>query len=179
VTDEAVDGVLQDHTDDVAEVAVADRFDALVSVISDLASRVDATQRRLDAMHLVLISRTQSADVVPSSGAIPKRPAGGNGQGCVLHLQDLHTDARAVHQANRMVDALESSIQGNNSVRALRRRWSIFIWLHPLYDGGRIFVMVDTTRIAEERRLALIARSSDGGHPLEAGLSTVPGAHTY
>jgi hypothetical protein len=77
VADEAEGVVLPDHTYDVAEVAMADRFDALVSVISDLASRVDATQRRLDAMHLVpisTISPTQSADVVPGSGAIPKRP---------------------------------------------------------------------------------------------------------
>jgi hypothetical protein len=61
VSDEAVGGVLLDHTD-VAEGAVADissdRCDTLVSVISDLASRVDATQRRLDNMHLVPISPT-------------------------------------------------------------------------------------------------------------------------
>jgi hypothetical protein len=97
----------------------------LVSVISDLASRVYATQRHLDTMHLVpisSISATQSVNVVPGSVTIPKRPAGGYGQGCVPHLQDLRADA--VDQANRMVDALESSIQGNNSVRALRRGWS-------------------------------------------------------
>jgi hypothetical protein len=69
VTDKTVGGGLLDHTDDFTEVAVADRFDALVSIISELASRVDDTQRCLDAMHLVPISpisSRQSADVVPS-----------------------------------------------------------------------------------------------------------------
>jgi hypothetical protein len=62
--------------------------------------------------------------MVPNSGSIPKDPAVVTGQGCVPHLQDLHAEARANDQANWMVDALESSIRGNNSVRALCRRWS-------------------------------------------------------
>jgi hypothetical protein len=44
IADEAEGGVLPDHTDGVAEAVVADRFDALVSVISDLAAWVDNTQ---------------------------------------------------------------------------------------------------------------------------------------
>jgi hypothetical protein len=37
--------------------------------------------------------------------------------------QDLRADARAVAQANSMVDSIETAIQGNG-VRALRRGWS-------------------------------------------------------
>jgi hypothetical protein len=64
-------------------------------------------------MHLVPIlpiSLIKNANVAPGSDAIPKCPAGGNGQGCVPLSQDLCVDVRAVDQANRMVDALESSI---------------------------------------------------------------------
>jgi hypothetical protein len=93
VSDKAMGGVLPDHTD-VAEGAVADissdRFDTLVSVISDLASRVDATQRRLDNMHLVPISPTQSADAMPSAGAIPKRPS------LLIWLHSLHDGGQII-----------------------------------------------------------------------------------
>jgi hypothetical protein len=43
--------------------------------------------------------------------------------GDLPHLQDLRADARAVAQANSMVDSMETAIQGN-IVRALRRGWS-------------------------------------------------------
>jgi hypothetical protein len=43
--------------------------------------------------------------------------------GDLPHLQDLRADARAVAQANSMVDFMETAIQGNG-VRALRRGWS-------------------------------------------------------
>jgi hypothetical protein len=68
----------------------------------------------------------------PSSGAVPKRPACASGHGCAAtagvhsnlpHLQDLRADARAVAQANSMVDSLETVIQGNG-VQALQRGWS-------------------------------------------------------
>jgi hypothetical protein len=41
-----------------------DRFDNLLSVVSDFASRVDATQRRLDALHLMASPPIQSARTV-------------------------------------------------------------------------------------------------------------------
>jgi hypothetical protein len=113
-----------------------DHFDTLLSVVSDFASRVDATQRRLDALHLTAPlaqpSDTGAVTPAPSSGAVPKRPACASGHSCAAsadvhgslpHLQDLRADARAVAQANNMVDCLETTIQGN-SVRALRRGWS-------------------------------------------------------
>jgi hypothetical protein len=68
----------------------------------------------------------------PSSGAISKRPACASGHSCAAsadipgslpNLQDLRADARAVAQANIMVDSMDTTIQGNN-VRALRRGWS-------------------------------------------------------
>jgi hypothetical protein len=131
VMPEAAEGGVQLNHTDAAEIAVTDispdRFDALVSVISDLASRVDATQRRLDALQIVPQSalHTQSSDAMSSSGAIPKRPTSMGGQGCsVPHLQELRSDVRAVEQANRMVDAMESSVPGNHSVRPLRRGWA-------------------------------------------------------
>jgi hypothetical protein len=97
-----------------------DRFDTLLSVVSDLASRVEATQRRLDALHLTASSPPQSAITgavapSPSSGAVPKRPTCASGYGCAAsagiqgdlpHLQDLRADARAVAQANSMVDSM-------------------------------------------------------------------------
>jgi hypothetical protein len=114
-----------------------ERFDTLLSVVSDLVSRVDATQRRLDALHLTVSPPAQSADTgavapSPSSRAVPKRSACASGYGCAAsagmhgdlpHLQDLRADARAVAQANSMVDSMETTIQGNG-VRALRRGWS-------------------------------------------------------
>jgi hypothetical protein len=89
-----------------------ERFDTLLSVVSDLASRLDATQQRLDALHLAA-PLAQSTDMgamtpSPSSGAVPKRPACASGHGCAAsadvhgnlpHLQDLRADARAVAQA--------------------------------------------------------------------------------
>jgi hypothetical protein len=64
----------------------SDHFDTLLSVVSDLASRVDATQLRLDALHLTapLAQTTDTGAVIPppSSGAIPKRPACASGHSC-------------------------------------------------------------------------------------------------
>jgi hypothetical protein len=114
-----------------------DRFDTLLSVVSDLASRVDATQRRLDALHLTASSPPQSASAgavapSPSSGAVPKCPACASGYGCAAsagvhgnmpHLQNLRADTRAMAQANSMVDSMETAIPGNDA-RALRQGWS-------------------------------------------------------
>jgi hypothetical protein len=51
---------------ELPEVAVGNNNDisndTLLSVVSDLASRVDATQRRIDALHLTASPLTQSAD---------------------------------------------------------------------------------------------------------------------
>jgi hypothetical protein len=116
-----------------------DRFDTLLSVVSDLASRVDATQRRLDNLQLS-VPLPQATDTgalmpSPSSGAISKRPACTSGyscaasadsQGSVPSLQDLRADPRAVAQATSMVDSMDTAIQGinNSNIRALRRGWS-------------------------------------------------------
>jgi hypothetical protein len=113
-----------------------DCFDTLLSVVSDLVSGVDATQQRLDALHLTApLAQTTDTVVVsppPNSGAISKRPACASGHSCAAsvdvpgslpHLQDLRADARAVAQANSMVDSMDTTIPGN-SVRALRRGWA-------------------------------------------------------
>jgi hypothetical protein len=112
----------------------SDRFDTLLSVVSDLASRVEATQRRLDTLQLAPLAQVTDTVTVmppPSSGAIPKRSTCAPDHGCAAsadmhslpHLQDLRADAGAVAQANSMVDSMDMTIQGN-SVRALRRGWS-------------------------------------------------------
>jgi hypothetical protein len=88
---------------DFPEVAVGnnndisnDRFDTLLSVVSDLASRVDATQHHLDALHLTASPPAQSADTgavasLPSSGAVPKHSACASGYGCAASA-GIHGD---------------------------------------------------------------------------------------
>jgi hypothetical protein len=63
----------------------SDPFDTLLSVVSDLASQVDATQRRLDTLLSILLAQATDTGAVmppPSSGAISKHPECAPGHSC-------------------------------------------------------------------------------------------------
>jgi hypothetical protein len=124
-----------------------EKIDALVNVVSDLVSRVDATQRQPDSLQLAAatdVSTDQaSADLsrYRSQGAIPKWPAEGAPTSCssdqlaamfvvdnqIPSLVEMRANSNAVRQATQLVDSMDSGPAGttsSNSLKTLRRGWS-------------------------------------------------------
>jgi hypothetical protein len=133
--------VTEESTPEVPVMAADDRLSTLVSVMSQLAIRMDAQQIQLNQLQEVLSVPAPPPVVVPAaeSGAIPKRPMLSNSSSCASDINrssfpDLATlkdDPAAVAQATNMIDGLDLGPTGivlssgsSAGMRSMRRSWA-------------------------------------------------------
>jgi hypothetical protein len=145
--DVVFEAVTEESTPEAPVMAADDRLSTLVSVMSQLADRMDAQQVQLNQLQEVLNGLAPPPLAVPAaeSGAIPKRPTPGSLGSCASDvnrasfpdLATLRDDPAAVAQATTMIDGLDLGPTGtalssgsSAGVRSMRRGWA-----HP--GGGK------------------------------------------
>jgi hypothetical protein len=131
------EAVTEESTPEVLVMAADDRLSTLVSVMSQLADRMDAQQIQLNQLQEVLSGPAPPPVAVPTaeSGAIPKRLPASSGS-CASEvnrssfpdLATLRDDPAAVAQATTMIDGLDLGPTGtvlssgsSAGVRSMRR----------------------------------------------------------
>jgi hypothetical protein len=117
---QAVDTVL-DEVGDQATGGVEDHVSSLVSVISQLVTRLDSQQEQLNHLKAAVANSSPVAsrplEVRQGQGAIPKRSCAQEALSVPVDnitLPDLRADGAAMSQAIRMVDSLDIGMQGNS-----------------------------------------------------------------
>jgi hypothetical protein len=130
-----VDTVLDDAGDQVTG-GVEDHVSSLVSVISQLVTRLDSQQEQLNHLQAAVASSSPVAsrplEVTQGQSAIPKRSCAQEAFSVPVDnitLPDLRADGAAMSQAIRMVDSLDTGMQGNsgsamNFPKTLKRGWA-------------------------------------------------------
>jgi hypothetical protein len=133
---QAAQTVLEDAGDQ-ATGGFDDHVSSLVSVISQLVTRLDSQPKQLNHLQTAVANASPVAshptqvEVSQSQGAIPKRSCAQEALSVSVDnitLTDLRADAAAMSQAVRMVDSLDIGLQGNSSAtnfpKTLKRGWA-------------------------------------------------------
>jgi hypothetical protein len=127
-----VETVLEDAGDQ-ATGGYDDHIGSLVSVISQLVTRLDSQQELLNLLQTAVASAppvvSRPSQVEVSQGAIPKRSCTQEALSVDnITLPDLRADGTSMSQVVRMVDSLDLGLQGNTSAtnfpKTLKRGWA-------------------------------------------------------
>jgi hypothetical protein len=128
VLDEAVEQATGGHDSHIGDSHIG----SLVTVISQLVTRLDVQQDQLNMLQAVVASAppavSHSSPVVPSQGAIPKRSCAQEAlSGDNISLSELRADGALMSQATRRVDSLDLGVPGNSALnfpKTLKRSWA-------------------------------------------------------